>query len=272
MLEGFFLCSMRLQVEQIPVDVSSAESERFRSPLLLLHGLWTGSWIWQPLAGYLANRGWEVWAPSFLEAGLVSDWQALASGIERIKQTLPSPPILVAHDTAGVFATLLADVLQAPALVAIAPLVAPADAGERGIFAWPRFWTTRVWGRAVEPPTGPARRAFLGPLTGKPTLLSDSGPGFRALASSRLLLPKGVRCPGLVLGGTHDTITTPAVSTRIAARFGWRCSLYQGRGHFPMLEPGWEVLASDLHRWLVQTLGTSVILFDEGDGPEPEGP
>jgi hypothetical protein len=32
--------------------------------LLLLHGFWTGSWIWQPLVTYLAHRGWESWAPS----------------------------------------------------------------------------------------------------------------------------------------------------------------------------------------------------------------
>ncbi len=263
---------MRCRVGQIPVDVSRAESARFRFPILLLHGLWTGSWIWQPLAGFLAHRGWELWAPSLLEAELPPVEQASASWIQRVRDALPSPPILIAHDTASVAAVSLADALEAPALVAVAPVVAPVDAGERGIFAWPRFWAARLWGPTVAPPAGSAARTFLGSVGGRDRLLPDSGPGFRALASGRALLPGRVGCPGLIVAGARDLVATPVVGARIAERYGWPCRIYEGRGHFPMLEGGWEHLASDLHRWIVQTLGERVVLFEESGGESgPEG-
>jgi len=60
-----------------------------------------------------------------------------------------------------------------------------------------------------------------------------------------------------------------AAMRAVATRFGWTRRAYAGRGHFPMLEPGWENVADDVHRWIVQTLGAELLAFlDEEEDPQ----
>jgi pimeloyl-ACP methyl ester carboxylesterase len=259
---------MRLRIGPLPVDWTRAESPRFRHPLLLLHGLWTGSWIWRRLAGYLAHRGWEAWAPSLLEAEppVLEHAEALVH-LERVARELPAPPIVVAHDAGVVAAMMLAAAIGAPAVVALAPLVAPADAGGgRGIFAWPQFWIAGRWAARVHPPWGAGGRAFLGaagPLRDR--LRPESGPIFRGLAASRIRVPPVLPVPGLIVAGERDAIAPAAAGERLGARFGWTRTVAAGTGHFVMLEPGWERLADATHRWIVQALGADLLLFLEDE-------
>lgn len=263
---------MRTRVGPLPVEITRPESAKFRRALLLLHGLWTGSWIWERFAAYLAHRGWESWAPDLLEgAPPFDDFDAVVGALERVARALPSPPIIVAHDTGAIGAAFLAARLAVPAVVAIAPLTAPADAASGpGLFAWPRFWATRVAGARVRPPRGAAARAFLGPAGAihGARLVADAGPIFRALAASRVRLPPRVDSPGLVLSGDGDAVSPPEVGGRLAARLGWEAQVCRGRGHMGMIEPGWEEVADDAHRWIVQTLGAELLaLLDEAEEP-----
>ncbi len=79
----------------VTVDVVRAESSRFRHPLLMLHGLWTGAWIWRDFAAYLAHRGWDAFAPSFLTDVVARDASERLRMLEEIARTLPAPPIVV---------------------------------------------------------------------------------------------------------------------------------------------------------------------------------
>lgn len=257
---------MRTHVGTLPVEITRPESAKFHHPLLLLHGLWTGAWIWQPFATYLAHRGWESWAPSFVPALAGDPRDALA----RVIAVMPASPVIVAHDV-GVLAAAEAVRDETPALVAIAPLVSPAESGGRGIFAWPRFWRARLGGARVAPPAGAAAAAFLGAaLAARDRLMDDSGPRFRTIAAGALRLPASLPLPGLVVGGARDAVVSPLVVAAVAARYSWEHRVYPDRGHFPMLEPRWEAVADDVHRWIVRTIGAELLAFlDDDDVPGP---
>jgi len=254
---------MRVHVGSLPVEVERAEAARFHRPLLLVHGLWTGAWIWAPLARYLGHRGWESWAPALLDADAApAGHAAIVDALEAVVARLPVAPIVIAHD-AGVAAALgLAARAELPAVVAVAPVVAPPEGG-RGLLAGPRFWRYRLAGRRVAPPRGGALRAFLGGAEEAPAaaLRPEAGARFRALMGARHGLPALPGLPGLVVASGADPVSPPATARALAARYGWEHQVLPARGHFPMLEAGWEGLADDVHRWIVRTLGAELLAF-----------
>ncbi len=229
---------MRTHVAGYAVEVTRPESPKFHHPLLLLHGLWTDAWIWERFATYLAHRGWESWAPALTAATAIDSAPALAP----IIAALPSTPVVIAHDVATLGA---------------------AACAARGI-------VSAVVATHVASPRGSAARVFLGEaITHRERLRDDSGPAFRAVASGGVRLPPRIDVPGLVVGGERDVVAPDAAMRAVATRFGWTRRAYAGRGHFPMLEPGWENVADDVHRWIVQTLGAELLAFlDEEEDPQ----
>jgi len=262
---------MRSHIGRLPVEVTRPETAKFRHPILFLHGLWTGGWIWGRLASYLAQRGWESWAPSLLEGAPPQSFAAAVADVEHVVRRLPASPIVVAHDTGVVMGTSHAARWGAPALVVIAPVVSACGPGlGSDLLAWRSFWRVRVWGTLVRPPRGRAAAAFLGDAGAvyRDQLTPDSGPTFRALARRRLGLPDALGCPGLVLSGEHDQVSPVRIGAELARRYGWAQRVYPGREHFPMLERGWDEVAAAIHRWIVQTLGTALLaLVDEDEQP-----
>jgi predicted alpha/beta hydrolase family esterase len=195
-------------------------------------------------------------------------WEAEADDIVR---RLPEPPIVIGHGTAVVFAARTAARHAAPALVAIAPVVSPVDSPHLGaMLRWPQYSLARIGGRRVAPPRGRGRAMFLGAVgaAGDMALVSDSAPIFRALADGTLRLPTASTYPGLVISAARDAISPPDAAADLAARYGWEHRVYPSRGHLAVVEPGWEAIADDIHRWLIRTLGASLLAFLDEDDDE----
>lgn len=269
---------MRTHVGTVPVEITRPESAKFHHPLLLLHGLWTGAWIWQPFATYLAHRGWESWAPSFTErdaGGAPTTGPEVANraaALERVLAGLPATPVILAHDVGVLGAATSAARGAACAVVAIAPVVSPAESGaRRSLFAWPRFWHARLGGARVAPPAGAAARALLGvAMAWEDRLTPDSGPLFRAVASGTVRLPARIDVPGLVVAGGRDPIVSADAVTTLAGRYGWEERTYPDRGHYLLLERGWEAVVDDVHRWIIRAMGAELLAFlDDVDEPDP---
>ncbi len=253
------------------VDVVRAESSRFRHPLLMIHGLWTGGWIWRRFAAYLGHRGWESWLPSFLEEEPLPDANDRRRALIELCGTLPAPPVLVAHDVGVAIAAALAAEIAVPAIVAIAPVWPLVDdAGALGVFAQRQFWGARLVARRVAPPTGSAVPALLGGLEHEALrrLRADSGPFFRALAGGRLPIPAELSQPGLVICASGDVVASEARSRRLAARCGWSVDVHETAGHFPMLAAGSEALADGMHRWLVRAIGGDLLAWLDDENSE----
>ncbi len=251
---------MRTHIGKLAIEVTRPESAKFHRVLLLVHGLWTGEWIWERWATYLAHRGWESWAPSLV--GLGPD---RAAALQAVVQALPAAPVIVTHD-AGLPAFPRSVV--PPAVVAIAPIVGPARGD--AMLAWPQFWRARLVGSSVSPPRGSGARLFLGQSSAiRNRLGKDSAAFFRAVVSGAGPLP-GLGTPGLVLAGDRDPITSEPAARELATRCGWTHRTIPGHGHFPMLEAGWETVADDVHRWIVRALGADLLAFlDEDSDADP---
>lgn len=258
---------MRTTIGSLSVELMRAEAARFRRPLLFLHGLWTDASIWLPWAGYLSHRGWESWAPSLGADPAYPDHRALVDATRSVLVALPEPPIIVAHDLGVVAALELASAIATPAVVAVAPIVAPVDGGRLGRLGLPRFWRARLGASTVGPPPRSLGRTLVGRASGV-SLRPDSGAIFRALVGNRLRLPPRAALPGLVIGGADDPLVRPAAVQVLATRQGWEHHIHPGRGHFPMLEPGWEQVADDVHRWIVRAMGEEILAWlDDEDEP-----
>lgn len=86
-----------------------------RDLVILLHGAWQGSWVWDGLAPMLATAGWVTLAPDLPGNG--ADGRAPGdiafedhiAHVETLIDTADAPVHLIAHSGAGVLATALAE-------------------------------------------------------------------------------------------------------------------------------------------------------------------
>jgi pimeloyl-ACP methyl ester carboxylesterase len=256
-----FFMMMSIRPGSLKVEVVRAESARFRHPLLLLHGLWTGGWIWRDFAGYLAHRGWDSWLPSF--AGECSEGERVRQ-LAELRSILPAPPIIVAHDASLVIAVDAAATLDAPALVGVSPLVGVTCGASLGVLTRPQFWVARLFGGTLRPPRGSAGRALLAGIGRESEpLRADSGAFLESVL--RKEIPAATARPGLLVLATDDPILPPQAAERLARTLGWSLDLQGTAGHFPMRAPGWDLVADRVHRWLVRAIGEDLLLLAADD-------
>jgi len=250
---------MMMQTAGLTVDVVRAEPARFRHPLLLLHGLWTGNWIWRELAAHLANRGWESWAPSLLREGLAPGQDQRVLELIEACRSMAAPPVIVAHGAAVTTARILARDVGTPAIVALSPWVAPVR-GRLGLLLDRTFRGAALFAANVPPPR-PPNPLIAGIESRVAELRPDSAAFVRATIGAMDSEAGGP--PGLVLVGQKDPAITVAAAERFAASVGWSSDVHETAGHFPMLGRESARLADRLHRWIVRTTGQEMLLWDE---------
>ncbi len=250
---------MTMQTTGLTVDVVRAQPARFRHPLLLLHGLWTGNWIWRDLAAHLANRGWEAWLPALLREDFAPSLDERVHELTEMCRSMSAPPVIVAHDAAMITARTLARDLPAPAIVAIAPRV-PVARGRLGLLLDPCLRGAALFAARVPPP-GPPHVLLAGIEAHVAQLRPDSGAFVRAACGS---VARAVDGPaGLVLVGRRDPAVDTAAAERLARTLAWSCDVHETAGHFPMIGRDSERLADRLHRWIVRATGQDMLLWDE---------
>jgi predicted alpha/beta hydrolase family esterase len=251
--------AMPSAAESHAVEVIRAESGRYRHPLLMIHGTWTGGWIWAGLAGYLAHRGWDAWVPTLSGADAAERRRALV----RIVRDLAAPPVLVTHDTGFATALDVADLIAAPAIVAVTPLARAVTA--RGPIAVVASWAARFGMGAF---SAPAQVLAELPANAITRLTPDSA-AFHRAALAAMLRPVPITRPAVVVATKGDRLTVPAAAEDLARRSGCAFDLLESAGHFPMLETGFERLGDHVHRWIVRTLGEPLLeLFDDENQAE----
>jgi pimeloyl-ACP methyl ester carboxylesterase len=79
----------------------------------------------------------------------------------------------------------------------------------------------------------------------------ESGRAGRELAIGAVAVHRrDVRCPVLSVGAEDDRTVPVAISRRIAAHYDATHLAFPAHGHFILLEPGWELPAAAIARWL----------------------
>jgi pimeloyl-ACP methyl ester carboxylesterase len=272
------------QRAELDVTITRAESPRFAHPLLLIHGPWTGSWLWGRMAGYLGHRGWESWAID--RAGghrpaedAQTERLSVTEIVERCVKTvtaMDATPILVAHDAGAVVALDLAAAVEPPAIVLISPVL-PGYAARRALLGGVGRAAAALLGWRLGLPEGPAAAA----------LFHGTDAATAALIQSRVVdengrflydllrgsVPRIVtarRLPALVVSGGDDVVVPPAVAHAVASDLGGSVIVLSG-GHWLPVEDGWRETIGQVHRWIVHTLGDPLLLFREETEDDEEG-
>jgi pimeloyl-ACP methyl ester carboxylesterase len=252
------------QLGPLRAQVSSGEGGKFTSPLLLVHGLWSGAFVWQSFTGYLAHRGWNCFAVELRRGEAEADVEQIAADLRGAIGALGAPPVIVGHDLGALLALRCSDVARA--LVLVAPLVLPPLAAAPPAALHVGGPIARLFAGARRAPRGRWKGAY-----------ASSGAVREPAALLRRLIerplpverpPQGVA--SLVVAGEHDCITPPASARSLAAWLGAEIEIIAG-GHGLPFAPGWEALVARLHRWLIKNLGADLLALYEEAVAEREG-
>jgi pimeloyl-ACP methyl ester carboxylesterase len=262
------------RIEDLLLERVSPRGVARSLPLLLLHGMWGGSWYWSHYLTAAAEAGWEAWAlnlrghhgsRSVRNLGRVG----IADYVQDVLDCLRvlGEVVLVGHSMGGLIAQKVAEIGGVRAAVFL------TSAAPRGIVVlrWPVLWRMARY-------LGPLARSapFLATRADAEALvLNRLPPAERAQVYSRLVPESGraarelafglvpvderqVVCPTLVVGAQCDRITPTAVQRRIAAKYGADYREASGHGHMLMLEEGWERPWREVLSWADEAIGGSL--------------
>jgi pimeloyl-ACP methyl ester carboxylesterase len=275
---------MEKWVGNILIDVSPPERAKFKSPLVLVHGLWMSSRCWRPWATRFSNLGWECWAVNFrgrfgenamaeLERVTFSD---CVSDLKQVIRAAPFPPVVVAHDLGGLVALKALQQEKASALVLLASLppceVAPEISRPLKLMRLkygPLLFLRRPfrldekdfrahWLNAV--PENRHAEPFR-------CLVMESTHLIGEFFARRVALDgKPISAQTLIVAGGDDRLAPAAALRDLSVELGADFRDYPGRGHWIMDEAAGEnMMARDIHRWIVQETGGELLLE-----PSPE--
>lgn len=252
-----------------------------KGDVLLIHGAFAGSWVFERFRAALAADGWHTHAPELpfhaaqfagrhphpdlARQGLAEYRRHLSAEIAR----LPQKPVLIGHSLGG----LLAQQLAAEGLARAAILLAPSPPS--GI--WPHsrteletafglLWHSRdLWRKAVVPDFATAIRYSMDRLP--PALQRDSFARLvpesgRALfeavywwldwhSASRVAAYR-VQVPLLVIVGDDDKVNSPGTCRAVARRYGRRATYREipAMSHFIFGEPAEPSVTALALDWL----------------------
>ena len=274
---------MEKWIHDLLVDVSAPEKHKFKSPVVFVHGLWSGSWSWQPWSTHFANLGWECWAVNLrgrfgdraIEALGQLTIQQCVEDLRRVIREAPFPPVVLGHSFGGLIAQKLAEEETLSALVLLSTLIPAGDpvAPTRGLRLLRLKYLPLIWlGRTFCPDERDFSRSWLASLPERQRggisrqMVPESGRLVSELFRRRVEIdPRRISAPVLVVGGSKDKVVPVTALKRWADRLGADFQHHPEHGHWILQEEGSERVVRDIHRWLVQRLGEAILLAESPD-------
>jgi non-heme chloroperoxidase len=237
-----------------------------RPPVLCLHGLFAGSWVFEQLLPLLAGRGYPAAALSFRghppsaaapDLGRVTIGDYLDDASEAARAL--DRPVVIGHSLGGLVAQMLAarGLVRAAVLIDAAPPRGIAVLSKPLVKRMPRYLPALLASRPFLPRADDLDALVLNrvPVADRPAararLVADSGRAARQAALGKYAVPKrSVRVPVLVVSGEDDRFIPLGVAQKIARRYDAPLLVARGHGHFLLAEPGWEDQARVVIDWL----------------------
>ncbi len=242
-----------------------------RGPLLLVHGMWGGSWYWANYVGLFAAAGWDCWALNLRghhgsrpvpDVGRVRVRDYVADVLAVVAAV--GEPAVIGHSMGGLVAQKAAETTAFRAAVFLTSAPPRGILAVRGPVLWRLLPYTRalLGGRPFVPRPRDAEALFLNNLApdvrreAYARLVPESGRAAREMALGRVAVDAArVRCPTLVVGALRDRITPVAIQRRIAAKYRSDYRELDGHAHMPMIEAGWDAVGQELAAWLAKVTG-----------------
>jgi non-heme chloroperoxidase len=236
------------------------------APVLCLHGLFAGSWIYEHVLPLIAERGYPAAALSFRghppsatldSIGRTSIAAYCHDAFEAAREL--ERPIVIGHSLGGLVALMLAsrNLVRAAVLVSSAPprgitvfsrglllrmaRYVPALLLSRPFVPTPAHLDALVLNRVPERERAGLRDRFV----------PDSGRAARQVALGVYDVPvRSIRAPLLVVGAEHDRFVPLSVARRLARRYDAPLQVARGHGHFLFAEPQWESEVGAILDWI----------------------
>jgi pimeloyl-ACP methyl ester carboxylesterase len=248
------------------------QKQRYKSPLLLQHGMFHSASCWQPWQELFAQWGWESHALSLPGHGTSPEQRPIREctldyyvGFLRDEaKRLRNQPVLIGHSMGGALIQwYLKYISQAPAAVFVASWVADSVFQDGlGLFLkqdpaivplMMRDWDARSWIRTPQR----AAEKFLGPRVN----LSPGEFQEQLYPESAVVLfqhnppfwrpPEKLKTPSLWLAGEKDAVVSVPGLRRSARIFKGDFELIPGAGHNLMDEQDHHQTAVLIHDWLL---------------------
>ena len=264
-------------------------------PVLLIHGMWAGGWVWDRFVPILTERGYECLAPTLryhdapqLEPPALLGRVSLLDYAAELEQVIAARgvhPVIVGHSMGGMLAQMLGARGLARALVLLSPM--PPQGINVLLPASIRMFRTTLqrwgfWRRPTRPTFHDAAAAMLGRLppheqravyerlgheSGR--VACETGFWFFDPRRAKFVDASRITCPVLVIAGSEDLLHPPSMMRKVARRYEPYSTYreYAGRGHWLIGEAGWQEVANDVVEWLER----NGMATDPGPARAPSG-
>ena len=271
---------MQSTIGGLLADHYPPESTKFRSSIVFVHGLWSGSWCWRTWATHFCNLGWECFATNLrgrFGQNPIAELQRLSfdACVEDLSAVLKSfayPPVVVGLNLGASLALKAAQQTSVSALVLVSPAPLRSDASRSRTARLLRLkYLALIYLRR---PFRIDQKDFSkGFLTGLPERMQQEIYRHTVPESSLLVQEffspsstisrNSLSCPILTLAGGDDPMMSVAARRDSAEWLGADFKEYLAQGHW-LIERDSETIVRDIHRWLVRKLGDEIILAEIG--------
>lgn len=265
----------------IEIETSSDPAKAsMRTPIVLLHGMWSTGETLLPVKERLEALGYQCWAPTLPHHENSGDatgvgTMSLRNYISFLEQFIAdqhfaTPPLLVGHSMGGLLAQLLATRVPTAGIALIAPAVPPGGTPAVSIsqlrFFFPitirPFWWKRSHRPVLRKIANTALFTNLAPARQRElfdSLVPESGRVLFEMALPQLDRTKAgahdyteVRVPIVILQGTKDGVVPVQGSRKLRSKYA-NVTLheYSGAGHWIFEEANTaDAMFADLALWL----------------------
>jgi pimeloyl-ACP methyl ester carboxylesterase len=247
------------------------ESNAHPTPVLFVHGLWTGAWCWTVhFLDYFARNGYAAYAISLRGHGQSEGKERLhrirlaeyVEDVEQVVKDLPAPPVLVGHSNGGAVVQKYLETHAAAGgvLMASVPATSMLPTVLRTFrhhpLAFLKANLTFSLYHLVATPALACETFFSSAMPddkalGYYKLLSDeSFLAFLDILALNTRRPERVKARMLVMGAEDDALFTPKQVRATAAAYHTEAIIFPHMGHAMMLEPGWQAVADRIIGWI----------------------
>lgn len=250
----------------LSVVASRPSAPGTRPPVLLVHGMCGGAWMWENYQRRLAAAGYESHAVNLRghhgsrpvpDIGAVSVRDYVDDAVE-VARSLGNP-IVIGHSMGGLIAQKVAEAGTCRALVLV------ASAPPRWIPVVSRLLLMRqlkympqlLLHRPLLPSRADADVLMFNrtPLADRDAqyarLVPESGrAGFELSFGLIAVHEQRVTAPALVVTGLDDQFVVPRVSRAMARKYRATLKEFPSHGHHIITEPGWEKPCDEIIQWM----------------------
>lgn len=258
-------------IGRFPAQIERPTPIKFGVPIVLVPELFTTRVHLAALTGFLANNGWEVYAPDFRgvaggggkRALARLDFHGSAALVEEAIAAIGRDVIVIGHGIGGLTALAMAERPHVRAAIALAPALPGFPSP---LLLRPATFLALLRRHPLPPPTGRRLTSFIANAETfqrqglVDALVPDAARVALECARGRIRLARfGEAAPRLIIVGDSDPFAPIQRASLLAGDIGARLVILRGRGHWLIGGRGIDAVVSALECFLMRTLGTELM-------------